>query len=592
MIVCTRCGFENEDSDTFCGSCAGFLEWEGQKVAEEVPEPEPEPEPEPAIEHVGLIERVKEAIGLGDDTGASPDGPSAEPATEAEPAVAAAEPAPTAPAPAPAPAQPAPVAAPVATAATGAPTAPPASPATGAAGPPGGPTPPATGAAPVTERTAMAERATPAPTAAPTPPAPTQSAPPERTAAAPAAAAAAPPQGAAPESRAGETPAPGMGAPGAPAAASAPAAMGTAPAASAPPPSATAPPPPPPQPAAPERPIPTAPTPAQPAAPVRPAPTAAIPAQPLAQERPAPSAPAATPAAAAPSPATAPVQPEAVKPSAVKTRPAVKKAAPTRVINPGDKICGQCGEGNDPVRRFCRRCGASLNEAVVFSLSWYKRAWRRLTHRKQRVAGERPRNRRRAIGGAGPGWLTSWVTRIIALAIIVFVVLTFVGPAKKPIRHRLSTWYHDVANVIHPTYNQIHPITASASTSAPGHPPALLIDGVSNTSWESNGKGAGQVVIIRLAKAADIDKIGFLIGDTDSPQAYLTEPRPDQIRVSFNGTKPYQKTITLKDTGAFQTFGVSAKETTAFSVTILSVYPSGQGHDVSITEVEIFSKSR
>ena len=67
MIVCSRCGFQNEDSDTFCGSCASFLEWEGQKVAAEAePEPEPEPEEQPEA-RIGIIDRVKEVIGLGDD---------------------------------------------------------------------------------------------------------------------------------------------------------------------------------------------------------------------------------------------------------------------------------------------------------------------------------------------------------------------------------------------------------------------------------------------------------------------------------------------------------------------------------------------
>ena len=51
MIVCTRCGFHNEDTDTFCGSCAGFLEWSGEVVAEaQEPEPAAEPEAAPAAE--------------------------------------------------------------------------------------------------------------------------------------------------------------------------------------------------------------------------------------------------------------------------------------------------------------------------------------------------------------------------------------------------------------------------------------------------------------------------------------------------------------------------------------------------------------
>ena len=71
MIVCTRCGFQNEDSDTFCGSCAGFLEWSGEKVARGGPRgrhpsraPTPEPEEEP--DRAGFIDRVKDRMGIGD----------------------------------------------------------------------------------------------------------------------------------------------------------------------------------------------------------------------------------------------------------------------------------------------------------------------------------------------------------------------------------------------------------------------------------------------------------------------------------------------------------------------------------------------
>jgi hypothetical protein len=276
----------------------------------------------------------------------------------------------------------------------------------------------------------------------------------------------------------------------------------------------------------------------------------------------------------------------------MRTRPTPRpKAAPTRVINPGDKICGQCGEGNDPVRRFCRRCGASLEEAAVFTLPWYKRAWRRLTTKKQRQAGDRPRNRRRAVGGSGPGWLTSWVTRIVVLAIIVFAILANVGPAKKPIRHRLSVWYHDVAGVVHAKYNPVHALRATATSSAADHPPILLIDGASNTSWQANKAGAGQTIDIKFAGATNIDKIGFLIGDTDTPQAYLTEPRPQTIQVIFNGTDPYSQTIQLKDTASFQTFGAHAKHADTMIIKIESVFPSSQGANTSIAEVEFFAKS-
>jgi len=72
VIICTRCGHQNEDGATFCGSCAGFLEWSGERVAEETPEPEPEPELVEPEARAGLIERVIDRIGLADNRSGDP----------------------------------------------------------------------------------------------------------------------------------------------------------------------------------------------------------------------------------------------------------------------------------------------------------------------------------------------------------------------------------------------------------------------------------------------------------------------------------------------------------------------------------------
>lgn len=67
MIVCKQCGHQNEDNDTFCGSCGKFLEWTGERVVVSQPEPEPppaQPAPEPQPSHLGLIDRVKHAVGI------------------------------------------------------------------------------------------------------------------------------------------------------------------------------------------------------------------------------------------------------------------------------------------------------------------------------------------------------------------------------------------------------------------------------------------------------------------------------------------------------------------------------------------------
>jgi hypothetical protein len=506
MIICTKCGFQNEDSDTFCGSCAGFLEWSGQQVVEHEHQPEPEPEPEaPAEEeHAGFIDRVKDRIGIGeskDDVeatngqipAAAGAGPQTEPAGGPEPGVAAPHGAPqvagpllTAPAPEPItreePVVTPPVAAPAAAAHE---TAPPAS----------AVAPPAAAAAP--------PAAPPAPPAAPPAPPTTAAAPPS---------------------------------------------------------------------------------------------TVRVPAAQARTSQPGPAQPApAQPGAAQPSVATAPVQPNAVKPVAVKARPTPRaKTAQPRVVNPGDLVCGQCGEGNDPARKFCRRCGASLVQAHVFTLPWYRRLWRRLTTRRTRVAGERPRLRRRMVGGTGPGWLTSWVTRIVVLVVIVAVILAFVGPWHKSIHSRANRYYHDALNVVHPTYNAVHPVSAKATSSAPGHPATFAIDGATNTSWQAGAPVTAkkpQVLTVGFAAKTNLDRIGFLNGDQDVSGAFLTEPRLHVVRLTTPGPHGYSKTLTLKDSASFQQFGIKAQNTAVLVVTIESVYPSSQGAHAAVAEVEFFKKS-
>jgi hypothetical protein len=281
-----------------------------------------------------------------------------------------------------------------------------------------------------------------------------------------------------------------------------------------------------------------------------------------------------------------------VKPGTVKSRPAPKKAAPAREINPGDKVCGQCGEGNDPQRRFCRRCGASLVEAVIFTLPWYTRLWRRLTRRKQRLAGDRPRTRRRIIGGHGGGVIFNIGKWVVLAAVAVLVILSFVGPYHHSLRHRESRYYHNVVNIVHPTYNAYHPTSVTATSSAPGFPASNLINNADNTTWEANNAGVGQQVVVTFPSPASIAKVGFLNGNQTTPQAYLTEPRPEKVEMTFGGPHPYTKTVTLKDSPNFQTFTVSAKGATNMTLTIESVYPAqGGGTNTALTQIEFFTKS-
>ena len=115
------------------------------------------------------------------------------------------------------------------------------------------------------------------------------------------------------------------------------------------------------------------------------------------------------------------------------------KPPPKREIRPGDLICGQCQEGNDPDRRFCRRCGASLiaaEEAVAPPpVPW----WKRLFVRRPKVvaAGERPMRR----GGSGGRDLRSRLrpaTRVIAVVAAALVAIGYLGPWRSTVNGKVN----------------------------------------------------------------------------------------------------------------------------------------------------------
>lgn len=95
MIICKKCGHRNGDQDTFCASCQAFLEWAGEKVAEEpkgpvVPPPPPPPPP-------GFVTRVKHAVGMEGEQGQAAGAPApGAPAAPVTPPAAAPSPPPPA----------------------------------------------------------------------------------------------------------------------------------------------------------------------------------------------------------------------------------------------------------------------------------------------------------------------------------------------------------------------------------------------------------------------------------------------------------------------------------------------------------------
>jgi hypothetical protein len=315
--------------------------------------------------------------------------------------------------------------------------------------------------------------------------------------------------------------------------------------------------------------------------------------------KPRPKPPAAAKPAAATAKAVKPTQPakapRAVKPAQTKVRPAPKRQQPpSRKIRAGDLICGNCGEGNEPTRNFCRRCGQGLKDAVVARGAW----WRRLLpfRRRTYAAGERRgrrAKRRGALGKAREG--RRKVLRVLATFSRVALVLGMLGIAGLsigPWRPTVMNWagerFSAIRQVIAPQFEPVLAQTAEASSERAEHPATNVIDTHSNTWWAgaAPGEGTDTSLVITFPRPVDIAVVGVISGAADV-SAFANLARPSRLHLLFDNG--YDIELELADRHEFQSFQIDADRATGVSnvlVRVTDVYEGQAGGDVAITEIE------
>lgn len=308
--------------------------------------------------------------------------------------------------------------------------------------------------------------------------------------------------------------------------------------------------------------------------------------------RPAPESTAAalaTPVAAGADPRSAAPGAGEQAPQAARHRPPpVRKTAPTRRLQPGDLICGACGEGNPPARKFCSRCGESLVEAEVVKRPW----WRKL------LPGSGPKVMKVTPGQhAAPGkqFDTKLVARkifrrvrlVIGMVILVGgLAIGLIPTLRHSVEARVDNIIGRVKSDIKPTYVPVHAVTVRANTSVHGHPGNLAADEFTNTYWEARlNHGKEPMLTLNFGHEVTLKEMIIYSGNSAN---YVAFGRPSSLHLVYsNGLSD---TIAVTDTDKQQTLALkNAKNTTSVEIQIAGVYPANKGSDVAISEIEMFA---
>jgi hypothetical protein len=243
---------------------------------------------------------------------------------------------------------------------------------------------------------------------------------------------------------------------------------------------------------------------------------------------------------------------------------------------PGDLICGKCGTGNAPSRKFCRYCGGLLADATPVHVPWWRRLWRWLTRRNRYEAGQRRQQRVRPHLGR--------VVRLLALVVVVALAVGF-GPglvrrAVNEVRDRTGD------------HVPITPREFSASSARQGAEAKQIGDGASNRFWAPDGAGVDAWVEAAFPQPTRLLDVVVTPGISLKQEEFLTAGRPRELVVAATPESGQEKTFVLKlrDAPGPQTFRIEADKVTRVRLTVRSAYGPAETAGVAVAEVEFFGR--
>ncbi|MDJ0770649.1 MAG: hypothetical protein QNJ12_17785 [Ilumatobacter sp.] len=304
-----------------------------------------------------------------------------------------------------------------------------------------------------------------------------------------------------------------------------------------------------------------------------------------------------------PPPGTGARPPAAQVPQAAKPRPKVQRQPPSRRINPGDLVCGQCGEGNTPERKFCRRCGNSLVEAEVVKRPWYRR-WIPQRKPKQTLrAGARPERgtgrdaarQARIFRGKVLGKIGN-VKRLMALLAVVGIGVGFAIPsARNAILDGGGDFAGRVRRIVSPTYSNIpiDPARVSSSSNSPDTEAADVTDGNTLTFWLAAPDDPSASVTVTFVETTDVKHVLVHPGQQESGgKVVRPDPRPRELlfRVTDDTGTIIEVAAQIADEDGFQTVDLDVDAAVSVETVVVNCFPDPVIEVCPITELEFQSQ--
>ncbi|GAB1512729.1 zinc ribbon domain-containing protein [Actinophytocola sp. KF-1] len=284
-------------------------------------------------------------------------------------------------------------------------------------------------------------------------------------------------------------------------------------------------------------------------------------------------------------------QPDAVVPQeALKKPPQVRKQPPTKKLQPGELVCGECGEGNPPTRKFCSRCGTSLAEAAVVKTPW----WRKLLPRrgaKVRKAGERPKRRGRAgKSKLGVAFSATFkvVRRVVAIALVLGgIAYGLFAPFRGWVNEQAAEAKGTFERLVFPQYVPVSAAEApTASAALPKHPANLAVDGASDSFWAAPVGPKEPNMVVKFDRTVDLARIIVHNGDGGDFKGTF---RAQKLHLVFSTGKTTD--IDLQDLPDPQTLEIENGEgVNSVEIHVVGTFKAVKGNTLAISEIEFFEE--